>query len=82
MNNTLKILISTIILVLLGIYIETANASEETEPPIAIIEIVEEEIEIEYVNPDIWSQWVFDTDSGFEYIILADTEQRNKIKFE
>tara|TARA_B100000287_G_scaffold156525_1_gene147662 strand:- start:1882 stop:2112 length:231 start_codon:yes stop_codon:yes gene_type:complete len=43
-----------------------------TEPPIATVEIVEEEIEIEYVNTDIWSQWVFDTDSGVEYINLRE----------
>ena len=44
----------------------------DIEPPIATVEIVEEEIEIEYVNTDIWSQWVFDTDSGVEYINLRE----------
>ena len=42
------------------------------EQPIAYVEVVEEEIEIEYVNPDVWSQWVFDTDTEVEYISLRE----------
>ena len=42
------------------------------EEPIAYVEIVEDEIEIEYVNPDVWSQWVFDTDTEVEYISLRE----------
>jgi len=66
--TTLKILIPTIIG--LGVYIETAGASIIVDQaPIAIVEVVHQEVEIEYVNPSIWSQWVFDTDTAeVEYI--------------
>jgi len=36
--------------------------------PIAIVEVVEAEIEIEYVDPAMWVKWPFDTDAGVEYI--------------
>tara|TARA_B100001250_G_scaffold414345_1_gene452098 strand:- start:1485 stop:1733 length:249 start_codon:yes stop_codon:yes gene_type:complete len=61
--------------IFMGVMHSLGNAEAddtETEPPIAMVEIVEEEIEIEYVDPDIWSQWVFDTDSGVEYINLRE----------
>ena len=66
--TALKILIPTIIG--LGVYIETAGASIiADQAPIAIVEVVHQEVEIEYVNPNVWSQWVFDTDTAeVEYI--------------
>lgn len=65
--TTLKILISTIFGVI--IFIKTSGAEIETAP-IALVEVVHQEVEIEYVHPDVWSQWVFDTDNGIEYINL------------
>ena len=50
-------------------YMPKATADEH---PIAIVEIVEAEIEIEYVDTDVWSQWVFDTDSGVGYLDLRE----------
>ncbi len=40
----------------------------EANTPIAIVEVVDAEIEIEYVDPAIWGKWTYDTDEGVEYI--------------
>ena len=41
----------------------SADPSEQAK-----VTIVEEEIEIEYVDTSIWGQWVFDTDTTVEYM--------------
>jgi hypothetical protein len=55
--NTLMLLLTLII-----------PSSIQTQEPIGKVTIVEDEIEIEYVDTTVWSQWVFDTDSGIEYM--------------
>lgn len=41
----------------------SADPSEQAK-----VTIIEEEIEIEYVDTSIWGQWVFDTDTTVEYM--------------
>ena len=36
--------------------------------PVGKVEIVESEIEIEYIDTTVWDQWVFDTDDTTEYM--------------
>ena len=38
------------------------------DTPVAKVEIVESEIEIEYIDTTVWDQWVFDTDDTTEYM--------------
>ena len=38
--------------------------------PHAEVTIVDEEIEIEYVDTTIWERWVFDTDTTMEYMFF------------
>ena len=56
--------IATAITIISCIPVDTARAST----PIAIVEVVHAEIEIEYVDPTIWGKWAYDTDEGVEYI--------------
>ena len=45
--------------------------SMHNEPlPHAEVTIVDEEIEIEYVDTTIWERWVFDTDTTMEYMFF------------
>ena len=45
--------------------------SMHNEPlPHAEVTIVEDEIEIEYVDTTIWERWVFDTDTTMEYMFF------------
>ena len=55
---------ATAITILSCIPVDTAEANT----PIAIVEVVDAEIEIEYVDPTIWGKWAYDTDKGVEYI--------------
>ena len=38
--------------------------------PHAEVTIVDEEIEIEYVDTTIWNNWIFDTDTSIEYMFF------------
>tara|TARA_B100000683_G_C12019129_1_gene361284 strand:- start:36 stop:341 length:306 start_codon:yes stop_codon:yes gene_type:complete len=45
--------------------------SIHNEPlPHAEVTIVEDEIEIEYVDTTIWNNWIFDTDTSIEYMFF------------
>ena len=45
--------------------------SIHSEPlPHAEVTIVEDEIEIEYVDTTIWNNWIFDTDTSIEYMFF------------
>ena len=45
--------------------------SIHNEPlPHAEVAIVDEEIEIEYVDTTIWNNWIFDTDTSVEYMFF------------
>ena len=45
--------------------------SMHNEPlPHAEVTIVDEEIEIEYVDTTIWNNWIFDTDTSVEYMFF------------
>lgn len=45
--------------------------SMHNEPlPHAEVTIVDEEIEIEYVDTTIWNNWIFDTDTSIEYMFF------------
>ena len=45
----------------------TISHANDTSP-IAKVEILEDEIEIEYIDTTVWDQWVFDTDTTVEYM--------------
>ena len=62
--SVLSIACATAITIISCIPVDTARAST----PIAIVEVVHAEIEIEYVDPTIWGKWAYDTDEGVEYI--------------
>ena len=48
----------------------TALSIHNESLPHAEVTIVEDEIEIEYVDTTIWERWVFDTDTTMEYMFF------------
>ncbi len=72
MDSTTSFLIAIVSVPYLWFTLLLSYPKATEEEPIAYVEIVEDEIEIEYVNSDVWSQWVFDTDTEVEYISLRE----------
>ena len=68
MTNFSTFLIATVSIPYLWFALALSYPTPTHEEPIGYVQVVESEIEIEYVDTDIWNQWVFDTDSGIEYI--------------
>ena len=48
----------------------TALSMHKEPGPHAEVTIVDEEIEIEYVDTTIWNNWIFDTDTSIEYMFF------------
>ena len=61
-------------LLLLAIGLLSLNVqSSSVEEPIGTVTVVEDEIEIEYVDPTIWKQWVFSNDeTTVEYMVFTE----------
>ena len=65
-QKTMNVLskLSVLSVITLGILLPLPN----NDTPVAKVEIVESEIEIEYIDTTVWDQWVFDTDDTTEYM--------------
>ena len=70
-----------LLLLAIGLLSLNVQSSSEEEKPInnpqqtiiGSVTVVEDEIEIEYVDPTIWKQWVFSSDeTTVEYMIFAE----------
>ena len=58
------------LLVLFAAFFVSPNTTQQE--PIGKVEVLHDEVEIEYVDTDIYSQWVFDTDTEILYMTFND----------